>query len=364
MAMRRGGDFLPVFAVGVLSLLVFVAAPVEAKDGLLGATVDDLLALEVRPFAIGHRGFGADLGGDRSRPIENTVSAVRWGFRAGLSVVEVDVQRTADGEIVAFHDDFLQPDFACINRLTLGRLRARLPHVATLQAVLLQARSFNRPWEALRGIVIVELKAPSPLCDPDDTQEHALVSSVASVIRRVQMTDQVLLTSFSPVLLFHARAQIPEVVRSLTIDGLQFLTPEEIKVALKKLLGDVSVTLIDKHPDLGLQWAEIGSILRLPGYRSIEELIVTAAVVGARVVEADLILLGSAGPPLVDLLHSAGLKVFGYTANDATEWLLLESLGVDGIYTNDIPLGVELQAPVSSLEGPSGPVATSDSSRP
>ena len=147
---------------------------------------------------------------------------------------------------------------------------------------------------------------------------------------------------------------------SLTISGLQFLTPEEVKEAVKGELGEVSVTLIDKHLDLGLQWAEIGRVFRLPGYRSIEELIVTTAVVGARVVEVDLFLLGSAGAPLVHVLHSVDLKVFGWTANNAAEWHFLQSLGVDGIYTNDIPLGVDLQAPIPSSGLPHGPIVPAD----
>jgi glycerophosphoryl diester phosphodiesterase len=344
--MRRFG-FLPILAV--LSILAVVGAPEQARSHVLGSTVDELLALDVRPIAIAHRGFGENSDEDPSRPVEETLSAVRRGFRAGASVVEVDVQRTADGEIVAYHDDFL-PDYTCIHRLTLGGLRARLPHVATLHAILLQARSFNQPRGPLRGLVIVEMKAPSPLCDPDDTQERAIVASVAAVIRRVDMTDQVILTSFSPVLLFLARAHIPEVVRSLTIDGLQFLGPDEIAAVVRARLGDLSVTPIDKQPDFGLRWAEIGSILRLPGYRSVQEMIATAALVDARLVEADLILLGSLGAPLVDLLHSVGLKVLGYTVDDAAEWQLLESLGVDGIYTNDVPLGVELEAAIPSLD--------------
>jgi len=54
---------------------------------------------------------------------------------------------------------------------------------------------------------IVELKAAAPLCDPDDTQEHAIVSAVTSVIRRMGMTSQVMLTSFSPALLYLADAE-------------------------------------------------------------------------------------------------------------------------------------------------------------
>jgi glycerophosphoryl diester phosphodiesterase len=362
-------------ALGLLSLLAVVGDFAEARSQLRRATIDDLLALEVRPIAIGHRGFGEISGDDPSRPIENTVGAVRQGFRAGVSVVEVDVQRTADGEIVAYHDDFLS-DFTCINSLTLHQLRARMPEIATLHAVLWQARAFEIPGE-LRGLVIVELKAPSPLCDPGDTQERALVSSVAAVIRRAGMTHQVILTSFSPVLLLHARALIPETTRSLTVDVLQFLSPEDVRSVLKERFGDdVSLTLIDKRPDLGLQlqWAEIGSFLRLPSYWSIEngslaeaveKLITTAAILEARVVEADLVLLGSpAGALIVDVLHSARLEVFGYTVDDAAEWELLASLGVDAIYTNDIPLGVELQASIPPLEQAPGHFALFRDRRP
>ena len=363
--MRRAG-FPGVIALGLLSLLGVVGDFAEATSQARRATVDDLLALQVHPIAIGHRGFGENLGADPSRPIENTVSAVRRGFRAGARVVEVDVQRTADGEIVAYHDDFLS-DFTCIHGLTLRQLRVRLPQVATLHAILWQARAFEIPGE-LRGLVIVELKAPSPLCDPGDTQERALVASVADVIRRAGMTRQVILTSFSPVLLLHAQAFIPEATRSLTVDVLQFLSPDDVRSALKDRFGDISLTLIDKRPDLGLQWAEIGFLLRLPSYWSVEngsiveaigKLITTAALVDARVVEADLVLLGSpAGALFVDALHGAGLEVFGYAVDNAAEWQLLVSLGVDAIYTNDIPLGVELQAPIPDLERLHGHLAS------
>lgn len=84
---------------------------------------------------------------------------------AGISVVEVDVQLTGDGEVVVFHDDYL-PDLACLKDLTLAELQARLPFVPSLQAVLNQARKFNERSGPLRGLIIVELKAAAPFCDP------------------------------------------------------------------------------------------------------------------------------------------------------------------------------------------------------
>jgi len=329
--------------VVVLSILASVALGAHTAEPAhthLRWTVDDLLDLDAKPFAIGHRGFGDNLGEDLSRPIEDTVAAVRRGFMAGISVVEVDVQLTRDHEVVVFHDDFLS-DFTCLNRLTLSEIKARLPFVPSLHAVLHEARRFNERSGPLGGLVIIELKAAAPLCDPHDTQEHAIVSAVTKVIRHADMTRQVMLTSFSPALLFIASDKAPEVTRILSITGLQFLTAAE----LKKFFG-LPVTLIDKKLDLGLQWAEIGPIYRLPGYRSIVEVLETAAVTGVRVVEADLFFLSSAGAPFVDALHGLGLKALGFTATDPQEWFFLQSLGLDGVYTNDIPFGVQHEAPI------------------
>ncbi len=337
----RGSNVLAVF---MFALLTVGARPADAQRPHLQGTVEELLELEVRPFAIGHHGFGDNRGEDPSRPIENTVPSVRKAFLAGVSVVEVDVQLTSDGEVAVFHDDFLS-DFTCLNSLTLSELQARLPFVPSLQAVLNEARQFNQSSGPLRGLVIVELKAAAPLCDPDDTQEQAIVSAVISVIRRMGMTDQVMLTAFSPALLYLAAAEAPEIARDLSISGLQFLTASEVEA-----LFGFPVTLIDKRLSLGLQWAEIGPIVRLPGYRSVGEVFATAAVVRARVIEADLfffsLLSFDDAVSFVGATHLSGLKALGFTATNPLEWVFLQSLGLDGIYTDDIPFGVEHQAPI------------------
>jgi glycerophosphoryl diester phosphodiesterase len=326
--------------LGFFSILALAPDHAEARRPGPAGTVEQLLGLHVAPVAVAHRGFGDNLGEDPTRPIENTIAAVRRGFTAGASVVEVDVQLTRDGEVAVYHDDFL-PDLTCLNQLTLAELQARLPYVPSLQAVLNQARQFNQSAGPLMGLVIVELKAAAPLCDPDDVAEPAIVSTVVRVIRQMNMGPQTLLTSLSPTLLYRAAGEAPEIARILSVSGVQFLTQTEIEA----LLG-LPVVPIVKHPDLGLQWGEIGSVYRLPGYRSIGELVTTAVIVGAQVVEADLFLLSSTGAALVDGLHALGFKVLGFTATTEAEWHVLESLGVDGIYTNDVPLGVSLQAPI------------------
>src|SRR5215470_2159006 len=145
---RRGGHTMTVtgplriVVVAVVAVLALAAPRADAKRPTPSATVEMLLDLQVRPFAIAHHGFGDNNGEDPTRPIENTVPAVRKGYMAGASVVEVDVQLTRDGEVAVYHDDFLA-DLTCLNSLTMAELQARVPYIPSLQAVLNQARKFN-----------------------------------------------------------------------------------------------------------------------------------------------------------------------------------------------------------------------------
>ena len=161
---------------------------------------------------------------------------------------------------------------------------------------------------------------------------------MARIIRDEGMGDRTLLVSLSPALLFLAAGEAPEIARGLTISGLQLLSAAEIEA----LLG-LPVTPIDKGLAVGLQSAEVGPIYRLPGYASASAILATAATVNARVIEADLGFWSLAGAPFVDASHAIGFRVFGFTATNVDEWASLESLGVDGIYTDDVRLGVDRQ---------------------
>jgi hypothetical protein len=56
--------------------------------------------------------------------------------------------------------------------------------------------------------------------------------------------------------------------------------------------------------------------------------------------------LRSAGAPFVSAVQGFGLKALGFTATNPAEWAFLESLGLDGIYANDVPYGVAHQASI------------------
>jgi len=313
---------------------------------------EDFLRLGVRPIAIGHHGVGPNSGANPNPalPIENTVDSVRQAYSLGARVVEVDVQLTQDGNLAVFHDDFLS-DFTCIHSLTLDQLQQRLPYVPELRQVINVAREFNnRAGDDLGGILIVELKAFSPHCDPGDKLEQAVVSAAVSEVRQANMADRVIFDSFSPALLYLAAQTAPEIPRELDISGLQLLTPSQIQ-----FLTGLPVTIINKKISLGLTWAEIGPVFRLPGYASAQQFLATGMATSVRVVGGEMDFFGPAeqlqpgsGAAFVGAAHSLGLRVFADPAGSEADWNFFSSLGVDAIYSV-IPLGVRLQPAIPDL---------------
>ncbi len=308
------------------------------------STAEDFLRSNVRPIAIGHHGVGPNPAENPVLPIENTVDSVRLAYNLGARVVEVDVQLTQDGQLAVFHDDFLT-DFTCIHSLTLDQLQQRLPYVPELRQVINVAREFNnRSGDDLGGILIVELKAFSPHCDPADQFEQPLVSAAVSEVRKTNMTDKVIFDSFSPALLYLAAQAAPGIPRELDISGLQLLTPAEIEA-----ITGLPVTIINKNISLGLTWAEIGQVFRLPGYTSPQQFLATGMALQVHIVGGEMDFFGPAeqqqpgsGAAFVAAAHSLGLRTFADPANTPADWNFFASLGVDAIYST-IPMGVQLQ---------------------
>src|SRR6516225_4704547 len=264
------------------------------------STVKDFLALSVEPIAIGHHGVGPyNPATNPGLPIENTVDSVELAYSLGARVVEIDVQLTEDGKLAVFHNDFLS-DFTCIHSLTLDQLQARLPFVPELRQVLDVAHHVNqKAGDDLGGILIVELKAFSPHCDPGDEFEQPLVTATVSEVRQAKMTNQVMFDSFSPALLYLASQLAPEIPRELDLDGLQLL--------------------------------------------------IAGIVTGVRVVGTEMDFLRPAeqqrpgsGAAFVGAAHSLGMRAFADPANSEADWNFFASLGVDAIYST-IPMGVTLQ---------------------
>ena len=329
------------------------------------ATIDHLFADLQGNFAIGHRGFGSNLGENPDKPIENTIASVVAAYESGVSIVEVDVAITADGKAVVMHDDYLE-DLTCVNALSYEALLEIRPEIPTLKSLLKTAKRYTRSYRASayqakrhlkqaekksqrhafpQGLVIIEIKTPSPLCDAADSTANALAESVIKAVRQSRMQQQVIVESFSPAVLNEIANLAPELPRNLTMTALQFLNEAQIEAAT-----GLPVTLIDKDAGYGLQWAEIGRFFRLPGYESIEQYLITAHLAGVTVVALDWVFLAQAeqiqpgaAAGIVAQAKQLGFVVHGYVADTEQQWRMLEMWGADGIFVSDVPLGVTLQ---------------------
>jgi glycerophosphoryl diester phosphodiesterase len=357
----------------VLSLVLVLPAPVMADQDKDESrwVIDDVILGDIVPFAIGHRGYGVNLGEIPDNPIENTKKAVRRSFREGIMIVEVDANLTADNIAVALHDDYLS-DLTCINTLTFDELKEILPDASSLKQILKASQRYSVMTESDRpsGQVVVEIKTPTPFCVPLEEEQgalQALVDAVLDDIRFTQMVDQVTIESFSPEILDLVKdpeSGEPNIPRMLAVDVLQLLPLEMIG----PMSGyEYTVQSIEKD-SFDLAWGEVGVELapgypviwffRVPSYFTTEpggalgNYIRVLGETGSSIASLDkqVLFMAESQPEtsaaaVVGVLHSFGFPVLVFTIDNELEWGFMSLAGVDGMYVDDIPMGLTMEGP-------------------
>ncbi|MBI3450535.1 MAG: hypothetical protein HY049_16690 [Acidobacteria bacterium] len=224
---------------------------------------------------IGHRGAGG-------HAPDNTESAILAGIRLGATAVEVDVQFTADGLAVVFHDRTLE-------RMAGVRGRIREQTARELAGYDIGFR-FGEDHRGLRILTLDECARIVPremylhveIKDYDPVTPAHLKDVVGS-LRRRNALDRTVFSSFNDKILVSLRGIDPSLLLGLLVAG--------------RAMGSVS------------RAAELGCFSLNP----------EAAQVDAALIEA---------------CHAKDLKVYPYTANDPGLMKQLIALGVDGIYTD------------------------------
>jgi len=155
-----------------------------------------------RPLAIGHRGV-------RGALPENSMAAFRAALDAGLDGIETDVQRTRDGVLALVHDPVVAG--LRVTDVTFDELRAQQPDLATLPELIELMRAhpgtlLNVELKTLdlggptTAMLAAELFGPRP---------NALARAVAMALQGSGLEDRAVVSSFSPVALFHLRRHAP-----------------------------------------------------------------------------------------------------------------------------------------------------------
>ena len=232
-----------------------------------------------RTDVLAHRGASAD------RPPGNTMPAFVRALELGVDHIETDVQASADGRVVVFHDDRLDGTTTGSGRIAdhpwshLQSLRYRVDGAPTDDGLILLEDALARFADAAFNI---------------DVKTDATVEPVVDVLRRHDARARVCVAAF----------------------GWRRLR------RLRRLLGDGWCTAYSR-PEIAATRAL--SWLRLPVIRFGDAVQVPRAQHDVTVVDRRF----------VDACHRRHVAVYVWTVNDPAEVARLHRIGVDAVITDD-----------------------------
>lgn len=167
-------------------------------------------------IVLGHRGCPG-------KAVENTLESLRIAGAEGADGVEFDVQLTADGEPVLFHDDSLRR-LAGVP-LRMGRLDWRELREFTLQQGAVRPQPITHLDSVLdwfgqtRLILNVELKVPPRTSQPRTDLLAAVVARrLSPVVHDATLRGRIVVSSFSRRALNALADAAPELRRAALID--------------------------------------------------------------------------------------------------------------------------------------------------
>jgi glycerophosphoryl diester phosphodiesterase len=175
------------------------------------ATIDQFLTPGARPRVIAHRGFSG-------QAPENTMAAFRRALAAGADMIELDVQLSADGQVVVIHDETLERTTDGFGRVAdlawqdLSRLDAGswfAPEFAGERIPLLR-----EVLRFARGKILVNIEIKTEAWSPNTLE--GIAARVLALVDEAGMRDQVIISSFDSRILRQVR-QIDADIRTASL---------------------------------------------------------------------------------------------------------------------------------------------------
>lgn len=236
------------------------------------------------PIPFAHRGGSLD-------GLENSLPAFERAVGLGYRYLETDARATADGVLLAFHDQSL-------DRVTdrTGDI-ARLPHSEVAKARI----AGREPIPLLEDVLGSWPAARVNI----DVKAQTSIAPLTEVLRRTNAWHRVCITSFSSRRLRHVRAR------------MRLATDREVCTAL------------GPHGVAALRARSLGGPLAAPLRAAATA--APCAQVPRRVGYAPFV-----SASFVAAAHALGVRVHVWTVNEPAEMNHLLDLGVDGIFTDDI----------------------------
>jgi glycerophosphoryl diester phosphodiesterase len=171
------------------------------------------LVKQKRPYNIAHRGAS-------NVAPENTIMAFERALAVGADGVEFDVMQCRSGEIVVFHDEK-------VDRLTDGKgfvAKKTLDELKELDVSgdyhddvgRVEIPTLDEVLDRLDRSMLINIEVKSESFKTDGI-EDALVKT----LRRHALADNILVSSFNPMVLRRLRFMAPELLRALIISPTQ-----------------------------------------------------------------------------------------------------------------------------------------------
>ena len=245
-------------------------------------------------------------GGAQGHAPANTLAAFDLALNQGATMLEMDVQRTADNHLVVIHDDTLDrttDGTGAISETTLAELKALDAGWA------FEDDSGDFPYRG-RGVAIPTLTEvferypDTPMIVELKTEGGpGIIQPVIDLVKAYGREDDVVLASFSEAFLQPIREQLPTVRTNMP-------ESESTDFFIRQLLG--------LHP----WWQPPGDLLQVPASYTLE--------LGPITLEDMTV----PTPGFVRAAHRLGLDVQVWTINDPATMHALLDAGVDGLITD------------------------------
>jgi glycerophosphoryl diester phosphodiesterase len=238
------------------------------------------------PAIFAHRGSSA-------HAPENTLASFQLALTQGAPALELDAMLCADGHVVVIHDD-------SVDRTTNGLGKVRNMTLAAIKE--LDAGSYydvafkgervptlSEVFETLGRRIFINIEIKNYASPLDN-----LPSQIASLVQKFNLGEFVLFSSFNPLALLKLRCLLPQVPSGLLI--------------FHGIMGG---------------WARGWLGRRFP----------------CQAFHPDV---RDVTPAFIESTHQTGRRMHVYTVNEPEDMKRLFALGVDGIFTDDPPLALNL----------------------
>lgn len=232
-----------------------------------------------KPKVIAHRGSSL-------RAPENTIAAFELALNEGADGIEFDVMRCGSGELVVIHDQELQRvtgqeghvesvDLKSLKNLDAGAWkdnRFKGEKIPTLSEALEAVRNFN--------LINIEIKSHT-------YQSYGIEKQVLQLIHQKKLENQVLISSFNPLVLWRLKRMNANLKRGL-------LMYEGASRPLRRGWLSPYLKPFSLHPSMPLL-----------------------------------------NPSMVKRAHKKGQKIYSWTVNHEAQLETCMKLGIDGMITDD-----------------------------